>query len=141
MPRFVVLHHQPGKESLRGRADPHFDWMFELDGVLRTWATEPIASLGGPLEVPARQLADHRLHYLTFEGEISGDRGTVQRVLAGTFVACDVTLDCWHATITWSDENGLPQSRRVEFYRNLSPICLSDDETRGVWCLRLDSCR
>ena len=141
MPRFVVLHHQPGGQSPRERTDPHFDWMFEVDGVLRTWATEPIASLDGPLEMPATRLSDHRLHYLDFEGEISGDRGTVQRVMAGTFVTSDVTLSRWNATISWTDQRGQGLSRHVEFYRNLSPICLSDDETRGVWCLRLDSCR
>jgi hypothetical protein len=34
--------------------------------------------------VPATRIADHRRHYLTFEGPVSGDRGSVRRVEEGT---------------------------------------------------------
>ena len=55
----------------------------EEGGVLRTWALEspPEAGRG----IPARQLVDHRLEYLVYEGPISGDRGTVRRVAEGTY--------------------------------------------------------
>jgi hypothetical protein len=36
-------------------------------------------------KVPAVPLPDHRPHYLTYEGPVSGDRGTVARYDAGTF--------------------------------------------------------
>ncbi len=139
VPRFVVLHHTPGSQSARHDAGAHFDWMFEIDGSLRTWATEPITDLDQATEVAAIKLANHRLSYLRFEGEISGDRGTVRRVLAGTFTAEDVSHDRICATIRWSDSNGQPQSRRLEFYRNLTGIRFSDEaEMREPWCLRLE---
>ncbi|MEM9352299.1 MAG: DNA polymerase ligase N-terminal domain-containing protein [Planctomycetota bacterium] len=75
-----------------GRAD-HWDLMLESDGVLRTWEllTLPEGWLRGlpsgdpsaPETVPARQLPDHRLHYLDYQGPISGGRGEVRRVARG----------------------------------------------------------
>ena len=77
--RFVVQEH---------RTEPlHWDLMLEKDGVLKTWslAAEPPAA--GPFRIAALQHFDHRLHYLTFEGEISGGRGTVRIVERGTYEA------------------------------------------------------
>lgn len=82
MPRFVILRHEPGPQSTMGL---HWDLMFEVGGVLRTWALadEP----GYHAAIPARQLPDHRLDYLEIEGEISGGRGTVSRWDAGEYQA------------------------------------------------------
>ena len=38
----------------------------------------------------AHRLPDHRALYLTYEGPVSGNRGSVRRELSG---ACEVTLD------------------------------------------------
>jgi hypothetical protein len=73
--RFVVLEHT--------RNGVHWDFMIEEGGVLRTWALEAPPEAGR--DIPARQLVDHRLEYLTYEGPISGDRGTVRRVAEGTY--------------------------------------------------------
>ncbi len=113
--------------------------MFEIDGVLRTWATEPITSFDDPLERAATKLPDHRLHYLDFEGEISENRGSVHRVLAGTITSVEDSSRRFAANITWLDASGQTLSRRVEFYCSLMPI--REDETRGDWTFRLDLCR
>ena len=77
MPRFVLLEH-----NWNG---VHWDFMLESGDVLRTWAIDaPIVS---GRDLPARALGDHRQIYLDYEGEISGDRGRVRRVDAGTFRA------------------------------------------------------
>ena len=57
--------------------------MFEDQGKLLTWSTiwEPHREAIGN----ASQLADHRIDYLDYEGEISGERGSVKRVYSGTF--------------------------------------------------------
>lgn len=80
MPRFVILRHDPGENSSHPR---HWDLMLEQGGVLRTWAlsSEPRAGAS----IPARQLPDHRLAYLEYQGEISGGRGTVVRCDAGIY--------------------------------------------------------
>jgi hypothetical protein len=80
MPRFVVLRHETPTGYAR---EAHFDLMLEQNGVLRTWALEKIPA--GGQAVLAEQLADHRLTYLDYEGEISGDRGRVSRVEAGLY--------------------------------------------------------
>ena len=73
--RFVILEHR--------RGDVHWDVMLERGESLRTWAVdEPIAA---EAILPARSLPDHRLAYLDYEGPISGDRGAVRRIAAGTY--------------------------------------------------------
>jgi hypothetical protein len=85
MPRFVLLRH----ECPPGFAKPsHWDFMLEADGVLLTWELRelPAAWDGTGLDsVNATWLPDHRLAYLDYEGPVSGDRGDVRRVAAGTF--------------------------------------------------------
>ncbi len=90
MCRFVILRHEFPHGS-----DPssHWDIMFEERGVLLTWACHcrPDSKAVGA----ARQLADHRLAYLDYEGPVSGDRGTVTRWDEGTYRASDSTADRW----------------------------------------------
>jgi hypothetical protein len=93
MPRFVLLlHHCPAD---RPRAT-HFDLMFEAGDTLQTWALDRLpaacAALGVERElvapsntVAAQRLADHRRDYLEYEGQVSGDRGTVRRLDGGQY--------------------------------------------------------
>ena len=73
MPQFVVLDHD--------WPEPHHDLLLENGASLLAlrlpkWPGESAC-------VPVRRLFDHRLIYLTYEGQISGGRGTVRRQLAG----------------------------------------------------------
>jgi hypothetical protein len=63
--------------------------MFEHAGVLRTWATEKLPTIGEA--VIGQRLADHRLAYLDYEGEISGGRGRVSRVGEGHYDVLEET--------------------------------------------------
>ncbi len=78
--RFVVLTHTMPVEDPR---PTHWDLMLEQSGVLRTWALDAEPNVQTP--IAARQLADHRLHYLDYEGPISGGRGMVSRWDAGPY--------------------------------------------------------
>lgn len=97
--RFVILWHQlaaaprPADEpnasggeaygrEASGRGD-HYDWMFELDGRLLTWASQRLPPTDQNASVAASLLPPHRLAYLQYEGVVSGNRGTVQRIAAG----------------------------------------------------------
>ncbi|MBS0210667.1 MAG: hypothetical protein JSS27_17125 [Planctomycetes bacterium] len=80
MPRFVVLRHELPASS--GRPS-HWDLMFEVGGVLRTWAIETLPDVVVPAPVTA--LPDHRLVYLEYEGPVSDDRGSVIRWDAGQY--------------------------------------------------------
>lgn len=79
--RYVVLQHADVDE-------PHFDLMFEtLPGsMLATWRSE-IWPIDRP--TPLTRLRDHRRLYLEYEGQLSGQRGTVYRVAEGN---CEVDV-------------------------------------------------
>ena len=81
MPRFVVLRHDLPDGSF------HFYLMLERGGALATWRIS--AALGDlPADgAEACRLDDHRLHYLTHEGDLGGGRGSVRRVDEGTYEA------------------------------------------------------
>jgi hypothetical protein len=86
MPRFVILLHETQDNTPR---PTHFDLVFEHAGVLRTWATEKLPTLSEA--VIAERLADHRLAYLDYDGEISGGRGRVSRVEEGHYDVIEET--------------------------------------------------
>ncbi len=75
MPRFVLLEH-----CWDG---VHWDFMLEAGAVLRTWAID--ARIVKGVDLPARALGDHRRIYLEYEGEVSGNRGSVRRLDEGTY--------------------------------------------------------
>ena len=80
--RFVVLFHQFPADHPR---EDHWDLMLEGESKLMTWALSEMPKPGE--SIPAVALADHRKSYLDYQGQISGDRGSVERVLSGIF--------CW----------------------------------------------
>ena len=75
--RYAVLHHT-GAEG-----EPHYDFLFDTSDTsslvtfrLPAWPLTEEAQ-------PATKLRDHRRIYLTFEGDIGGERGHVSRVAEG----------------------------------------------------------
>ena len=81
--RFVILHHQTPM-------DDHWDIMLEADSALITWSIPPqspagAGSIGATFVCSATRLPDHRKYYLDYEGEITGNRGMVSRIDAGTY--------------------------------------------------------
>ena len=75
MPRFAILAHD--------HPTPHWDLFLEAGPVLRSWRI--LSPFPAAVPVAAEPIGDHRLLYLDYEGPVSGDRGTVTRVDAGTF--------------------------------------------------------
>ncbi len=96
LPRFVLLRHDCPPDS----GNPsHWDFMLQMGEVLWTWQLQElpdawvsVLGLGetaGRVEVRANRLPDHRLVYLEYEGPVSGDRGTVRRIAAGSYQLLD----------------------------------------------------
>ncbi|MGQ0633509.1 MAG: DNA polymerase ligase N-terminal domain-containing protein [Planctomycetaceae bacterium] len=81
MPRFVVLAHDWPVE--------HWDLMLEKEASLRAWRI--LAEPRPQSAIPAEPLPDHRPMYLTYEGPVSGNRGTVKRWDYGTFEPLEVS--------------------------------------------------
>jgi hypothetical protein len=86
--KFVILNHTPcpTPNPLARTNQQHFDLMFEVE------AREKLISIAVPelpiapaTEVDAESLADHRVEYLSFEGELTQNRGTVIRFAWGTW--------------------------------------------------------
>lgn len=74
--QFVILRHETADGV-------HFDFMLEAEGALKTWSLpEPPRADEG---IECRQLPDHRLAYLDYEGPVSGGRGAVTRWDRGTY--------------------------------------------------------
>ena len=102
MHRTVVLEHTlPDGTS-------HFDWMIEdpvLEGDRRlaTWRTthRPDRAEGSFV---GERIGAQRSAYLTFEGVISGDRGSVRRLVSGT--ADWEVADAGRVTVRISWESG-----------------------------------
>ena len=75
--RFVIQHH-------RTKVGQHWDLMLESGPILATWQLwrTPDSLADGP--IPATKIGDHRQAYLTYEGPLTDDRGTVQIYDQGT---------------------------------------------------------
>jgi len=137
--RFVVLRHDVGSKLTR-TDQSHFDWMFEVGSVLRTWATQPIEEFerwvqSESVEVGCDLLSDHRLAYLDYEGEIEGDRGSVVRLLRGSYRLIENDPDRFVAALSW-DEGDSTGEAIVTCYRSLPDDGLRRDESRDCWRLR-----
>jgi hypothetical protein len=106
MPRFVLLHH----ETPAGYPRPsHYDLMLECGevesgGALRTWALPSWPKAGAAID--AEELAPHRLAYLDYAGEVSGDRGKVTRVAAGEYVTLEETAEALRIKIAGQELAG-----------------------------------
>jgi hypothetical protein len=97
--RFVILRHS-------GHGPLHYDWMFEAGDALATWQTAEGPDelfIGKP--VGATKLPDHRLAYLDYEGPVSGDRGSVERIAEGTCVFIERSAMRW--VIELSEKQGV----------------------------------
>lgn len=81
--------------------------MLEAGDVLHTWALAELPNNAASSRlVAAERLADHRLAYLDYEGPVSGERGNVVRVDAGTFDVLAQSADCWRLAINGKLLNG-----------------------------------
>jgi len=117
VPRFVLLEHLWN--------GVHWDFMLEKGETLRTWAIDAPIVIGRDL--PARALGDHRMLYLEYEGEISGGRGRVRRLDAGTY-----------RSIVWSAEHVRVEVKGLQLAGEIE-LWLADGESAGSprWTFRM----
>jgi hypothetical protein len=113
--RFVILEHR--------WQGVHWDFLVEDGPALRTWAIDqPIVA---DVDLPARPLPDHRPIYLEYEGEISGDRGSVQRWDSGT---CEI--------LEWGPDRVRLRVAGVQIAGLAEFRCLGETDVR-CWTFRL----
>ena len=111
--RFVILKHD--------HPFLHWDLLLENGPVAATWRLLRPPECGKPIE--SERLPDHRLQYLDYEGPVGGDRGSVQRLHAGTWQGEVLPLkftieliDCGFATRASYSPDGLDAGHWV-FHR------------------------
>jgi hypothetical protein len=110
--RTVLLRHFdiPPEAGLGG---DHYDWMIE------PWEGSPALitfRLHNRIDLPhlepwtfaGERLADHRRDYLTYEGHVSGGRGTVQRVASGQCVSIEELGDSLTVVVQFEGANARP---------------------------------
>jgi len=102
VPRFVILEHD--------HPFLHWDLMLESAGVLRTWRLLELPEPGQAMR--AEPLGEHRILYLTYEGPISGNRGTVKRWDAGDYLPIDETGDRITLELNGARLSGTAEMRR-----------------------------
>lgn len=142
MPRFAILAHQVGPGFDRkpdGIHDTslHWDWMFEPDTDaegLWTWATAPVQSETGT--VKSVRLADHRMIYLTYEGSLSEDRGTVSQLACGRYQWIEKT-ERYHRMKLFYDQfiSSWPVGDEIEMRTDYSSLGPSDPGS--TWTFRI----
>jgi hypothetical protein len=90
--RFVILLHQTSGGN-------HWDVMLENGSALTTWSIPPQDIPEKNFTCQTKRLPDHRMVYLDYEGEISGGRGNISRVDAGTYEALSVNRFALHGAV------------------------------------------
>lgn len=61
----------------------HWDLMLEVRNTLWTWRLAELPTTNHT--ILGERIADHRTHYLDYEGPISNNRGTVNRIRTGRY--------------------------------------------------------
>jgi hypothetical protein len=123
MPRTVLLKHRLPDGSW------HYDWLLARDGDHRGDGAGPLISFRVFVDIRRRSLAafvgvrtpDHRPAYLSYEGEVSGDRGVVERVAEGVCRVDDESPTFLAGAVGWDGP-----MRRFEAIKS-----------RSVWRVRL----
>ena len=104
---FVILAHS-------GQGPTHYDLMLARGDSLATWQLpSPVAEMVTGATVRAKKLPDHRTWYLTYEGPLSGGRGRVRRLDAGTCEHIHAGPDLWLVSLDGLTGRNLLELRRL----------------------------
>jgi hypothetical protein len=110
--RFVILTHD--------HPMLHWDLMLEEAESLRTWRLLSEPNSTNP--IPAEALPAHRKHYLTYEGPVSGDRGTVTHWDSGTYVPLSASGEHLRVGLEGSRLRGVIEQFYFRFGRTIKPF-------------------
>ena len=114
MPRFVVQQH------FRSSDDYHFDLMLEAGKALIAFSCGAAPDDVRQLPCLVRQIQDHRVEYLSYQGEISGGRGWCEIHDRGTFA--------------WLEPETVAQAADASLLNRLV-VRLDGGKTRGTYRL------
>lgn len=98
----ILLHDHPAL---------HWDFFLEAGEGLRSWRLAESPAAGR--EIEATPLPEHRIHYLDYEGPVSGGRGTVARVARGTYHVIQETATTLEIILEVHESVDCPTGRLV----------------------------
>lgn len=107
--RFVILAHD--------FPQLHWDLMLEEAESLRTWRL--LKEPDSPNPITAEALPNHRKHYLTYEGPLSGNRGTVTQWDSGTYDVLQADAEAVSARLEGSRIQTTLALRLIDATKNL----------------------
>lgn len=107
MQQSVVLRHDVRAGEF------HFDWMIDQPEILdehrlRCWRCDIRPDYQECTSFLCMELPSHRSVYLTFEGQISGNRGSVVQLASGVVLQSELGQDEVKILIDWGD-------RRIQY--------------------------
>jgi hypothetical protein len=114
-PTVQLLHELPDGSR-------HVDWMIAQDprgrDPLVTFRVQQrVDELHAGQRLEAVRIADHRPAYLTYEGPVSGKRGTVSRLARGTVARLDERPDGWGMEVRWEVPPARSRRQRLRVTR------------------------
>lgn len=96
----------------------HYDWLIEQAGVSHDHRLLALRCQSRPdlVDTPfeALRVPDHRVHYLTYQGAVSNDRGVVQRVASGQVQGLAITPESIETQVRWGNLTICYLANRVE---------------------------
>ncbi len=92
MQKFVIQEHIQKNSR-------HWDLMLQQGDVLATWQIPLPPSQWPGKPVSCRKIFDHRLQYLTYEGPLTQNRGSVKIYAAGTCQIVDSLKNYWRINL------------------------------------------
>ena len=113
MPQTVILQHQ------LPNGDSHFDWMIDQPHLLTEHRLLTFRCEIRPDFLPrngmiAQMLPDHRKVYLTYEGHLTDNRGSVTRVAQGTIEIVERTEQSMQMQVQWPSSNQIIEGTCIE---------------------------
>jgi len=113
-PTVQLLHELPDGSA-------HVDWMLATDPqgerpLITFRLPGRVDELEAGQAMEAQRIADHRPAYLTYQGPVSGDRGTVRRLRGGLVRTIDQGAETWSLEVLWEGDGGaqIRQRLRIE---------------------------
>ena len=102
-------------DELKENIADAYHMMIEAGEALATWqvSADP-ADLAPSASLPARKLPDHRTAYLTYEGPVSGNRGSVRLDDRGHYDATGDPADLWTVSLTGGRVEGRFSLHHIE---------------------------
>ncbi len=110
--QFVFHHHT-------GYGQPHYDLMLEHDQTLATWQlTIPLSDIQYEQAIIVQKIQDHRLIYLSYEGNISKGRGQIKRLDLGDYEPLIQEISHWEFILHGQESTDYYKLTKIDLDKN-----------------------